>query len=451
MLSLQKKKINIYNLVLIGIFVIFLSFTIYLSLNIKMGVSSDSWYHLRVSQKYAETFGIPENGPDTYQWRDIENIPYLYFWINGRLLNLNSITFQFNEVILLRFVNILYSLGALIGTYLLSKEFFKKKSLRLLPVFLLSSTLMFVFLSSSINYDNLGNLFSVFSLLFFVKAIKNKGDWKNIFLMLIILCLGTLTKFTIVPLAFILVLLTTIYVIKNWKSYKQNFKVKILYLLIPLGVLIAMNLGVYGVNLIKYHSLTPECLDVLTYDQCLENGVFVRNHVWIPEQEVHLFKMVFSGERMDPIRYTGVWIWEMTKRIVGIMGDSSLFASDYIIPFYLLFLVISVITAIKYRKGFNKESKFLGLSTLFYLLILLFVQNYATYLRQGYPTLALQGRYMFPVISSFYILFIYSLSKIKKKWLRGAVFVGLITLFIIGCLPFFFLNVDPNWFGSIDY
>ncbi|MDD3475009.1 MAG: glycosyltransferase family 39 protein [Candidatus Dojkabacteria bacterium] len=448
---MQKKKINIYNLVLIGIFVIFLSFTIYLALNIKMGVSSDSWYHLRVSQKYAETLGIPENGPDTYQWRDIEHIPYLYFWINGRLLNLNSITFHFNEAIILRFFNILYSLGTLLGTYLLSKQFFKKRSLQLLPVFLLSNTLMFLFLSSSINYDNLGNLFSVFSLLFFVKAIKKKGDWKNIFLMLIMLCLGILTKFTIVPLAFILVLLITIYVIKNWKSYKKSFKGKILYLLIPLGVLIGMNLGIYGVNLIKYHSLTPECLDVLTYDQCLENGVFVRDTLWIPKQEIHLFKMIFSGERLDPVRYTWIWMREMTRRIVGIMGDSSLFASYDIIPFYIGFLGISIISVVRYRKDFNKESKFLCISTLFYLLVLLFVQNYATYLRQGYPTLALQGRYMFPVISSFYILFVYSLSKIKKRWLRGVVFIGLITLFVIGCLPFFFLNVDSNWFGSINY
>lgn len=448
---MQKKKINIYNLVLIGIVVIFLSFTIYLALNIKMGISSDSWYHLRVSQKYAETFGIPKNGPDTYKWRDIEHIPYLYFWINGRLLNFNSITFNFNEVILLRFVNVLYSLGTLIGTYLLSKEFFKKKSMQLLPVFLLSNTLMFLFLSSSINYDNLANLFSVFSLLFFVRAIKNKGDWENIFLMLIMLCLGALTKFTVMPLAFILVLLVAIYVIKNWKDYKKKFKGKILYLLIPLGILIAMNLGVYGVNLIKYHSLTPECLDVLTYDQCLENGVFVRNHVWIPEQEVHLFKMIFSGERIDPIRYTGVWIWEMTMRIVGIMGDSSLFASNYIIPFYLIFVLIALINAIKNWKSFPKELKYLGIATVFYLLVLLIVQNYSTYLKQGYPTLALQGRYMFPVISSFYVLFVYSLSKIKKKLLRAAIFIGLIVLFVIGCLPFFFLNVDPNWFGSIDY
>jgi 4-amino-4-deoxy-L-arabinose transferase-like glycosyltransferase len=412
-----------------------------------MGISSDSWYHLRVSQKYAETLGIPKNQPDTYKWRDIEHIPYLYFWINGRVLNLNLMTFNFNEVILLRVINVIYSLFTLIGTYLLSKEFFKKKWLQILPLFLLSNTLMFLFLSSSINYDNMANMFSVCSILFFVRTIKDRGNWKNIFLMLITVSLGTLTKFTVTPLAFILVLLTAIYIIKNWEVYKEGFKGKILYLLIPISILFVLNFEVYGINLIKYQSLTPECLDVLTYEQCLENGVFVRDNVWIPAQEVKFFDMVLSGERIGPIRYTGIWIWEMAKRIYGIMGDSSLFASNYILPFYLFFYLIALILGVRNWKNFNKETKYITYVTIFYLLILLFVQNYNMYLKRGYPTLALQGRYMFPVISSSYILFVLFLNSIKKKWLKGLVFVSLIVLFVIGCIPFFVLNVDPNWFG----
>ena len=208
MFTLQKKKINIQNIIFYIILLFFLVFTGYLAFTVKMGVSSDSWYHLRVSQAYEDTLTVPENTPETYKWRDLEHQPYLYFWINGRVLNLNEITFQFNEVILLRVVEIIYSFFTLYGTYLLSKEFFKKNWLRLLPVFLLSNTLMFVFLSSSINYDNMANMFSVFAILFFVKALKDKGNWKNIFLMLIFICLGGLTKYTFLPLAFILVVLT---------------------------------------------------------------------------------------------------------------------------------------------------------------------------------------------------------------------------------------------------
>jgi 4-amino-4-deoxy-L-arabinose transferase-like glycosyltransferase len=446
-----KKKLDIHQLLLGLLITVFTIVTLYLAFNVKMGVSSDSWYHLRVSQKYSETFGIPENGPDTYEWRDISHQPYLFFWINGRVLNLNEVSFLFNEAILLRVLNILYSLGTLFGVYLLSKEFFERKWLRLLPIFLLSNSLMFVMLSSSINYDNLANLFAVFSLLYFVRAIKKKGDWKSVFLILMALSLGSLTKFTILPLAFILVVLMSIFIFKNWTVYKREFKGSVLYLFIPLAILVAMNFGIYGMNLIKFQSLTPGCLDIMTYEQCLSNGVFYRNNVTIPEVEVNPIEMILSGERMDPIRYTGVWILEMTKRIVGIMGDKSLYQPNWILPFYLFYLLIALIMGIVNWKKFNKETKYLSFATLFYLLILLLAQNYMTYLKRGYPTLALQGRYMFPVISSFYVLYVMFLDRIKSKWVQILIFAGLILLFIVGCLPFFFINVDPNWFGSVNY
>jgi hypothetical protein len=416
-----------------------------------MGISSDAWYHLRVSQKFSETWGIPQNGPDTYKWRDIEHQPYLYFWINGRVLNLNEVTFNFNETILLRVVNIFYSLGTLIGVYLLSKEIFKNKWLRLLPVFLLVNTIMFLFLSSAINYDNLANMFSVFSILFFVKSLSNRGNIKYPLMMLILLCLGTLTKYTVLPLAFILAILMIVDIFKNIKIWRSSLKSHYWYLLFPLIILGVMNLGVYGVNLVKFHSLTPDCLDVLTYDQCLENGVFVRDYVWIPPVDVNLFEMIISGERMDPIRYAGVWTYEMTMRVIGIMGDSSLFASIYIIPFYLLFLLGAIVMAIKYWKKSNVVIKYLSITTLFYLLVLMIVQHYNMYLQRNIPTLSLQGRYMFPVISSFYILCVYFLSKIQSKRVRNIVLILLAVLFVLGCFPFFFSNVDWNWFGSVEY
>jgi hypothetical protein len=179
--------------------------------------------------------------------------------------------------------------------------------------------------------------------------------------------------------------------------------------------------------------------------------VFVRDHEWIPAQDVNLFDMILSGERLDPVRYVGIWVWEMAKRIYGIMGDSSLFASNTILPFYLFFYLIALILGVVNWKNFKKETKYITCITLFYLLVLLFVQNYDMYLKRGYPTLALQGRYMFPVISSSYVLFVLALDSIETKWLRGLIFVGLIVLFLIGCIPFFVLNVDPTWFGVVTF
>ena len=158
------KKIDISKIALIFIFLVFLLVCIYLALNIKLGVSPDSYYHFEVSKAYSTTLGIPQNTPETFKWRDITRIPYLYFWVNGRILDMND--GAVDEVVLLRIINVIYSLGTVYVMYLLSKEILKDKWKRVLPVFFLTHTLMFVFLSSSINYDNLANLLSTLSINF---------------------------------------------------------------------------------------------------------------------------------------------------------------------------------------------------------------------------------------------------------------------------------------------
>lgn len=437
---------------IIGICIgIFLLFTVYMAFNVKMGISSDSWYHLKVSQEYAKTLGIPENNPDTYQWRDISHIPYLYFWINGRILNLNSILLNINEAILLRIISILYSLLTVIGVYLLSKEFLNGKILQTLPTVILTNTLMFLFLSSSINYDNLGNLFAVFSIYFFIKSIKNRGE--NIFpiLMILTLCLGVLTKYTLTPLAFILVLLLSIDIWKNRNTWKLNIGRKELLLLIPTIILIALNIQLYGTNLYKYKELTPSCEKVLTYEQCLSNGVFYRDEITIPSVDVDLFRMIKQGERVDPISYSIIWTWLMTKKIVGIMGDSSFYHSIPVITIFFLFYVGTFLYGVFNIKKYTPIERYLLGILFLYGLILMIVQNYDMYLKKGYPDLALQGRYIFPVIAPLYISLVMTWAKIKNKRVRNIVVISILILLIALSIPYFLLNIDNQWLGVISY
>lgn len=448
---MPKKILNKQNIVLGILILIFLVFTTYLAINLKMGSSPDSWYHLRVSQEYSETLGIPQNSENTYQWRDITNIPYLYFWINGRILNLNEMTFNLNQVILLRVFNVLFSLGTVIATYLLSRQFFKNKWIQLIPVALLTNTLMFLSLSSAINYDNLGNMFAAFSILFFVKSIKGKYEIKYPLLTILMLCLGALTKFTILPLAFVIVVLLVIDIFRNRKRWSISIKDKSLLLLLPILLFGGLNLILFGNNILKHGELTPACEKTLTYEQCLTNGVFYRDEITMPAVEVNLIEMISTGERLDPIRYAGVWTWEMTKRVVGIMGDQSLYHSIFTVLIFVSLLTIILIFGISNWKRYSKELKYTVFITLFYLLVLMIVQNYDMYLKRSYPTLALQGRYMFPVISSFYVILTMFMVKIPNKYLRYGLIALLLILLISLSIPFYILNVDPSWFGSITY
>jgi hypothetical protein len=441
----KKNKTDLIFYVLLSIFIIF---TLFLAIKLRMGLSPDSSYHLEVSQAYSTTWTIPQNTPDTYQWRDITRIPYLYFWINARILNINN--GLLNEITLLRIVNVFYSTLTVIFTYLLSKEIFKKDIFKVLPTFLLTNTLMFTFLSSSINYDNLANLFSVLGIYFFVKYLKSKVDIKYILLMLIYLALGTFAKYTILPLAFILVILTAVDIYIRRKDLKFGDIKKYWYLLIPLFIALFFNFQVYGINIIRYGSLDVQCDKILTHEQCMQNGVYYRDNTYYSPIEIdgvgRMFDLVLSGERIDFIRYFGYWIWNITGKIFSIMGDTSLYMPEYFKIPYLLFLLLAIILSIIYRKKWSRVEKYLLVTTLFYISVLFFIQNYMTYLKFDHFYLALQGRYIFPVIVPMYIIYSRAISFVKNKKVLYLILIPLCILFLYGCIPFFLLNVPSSWF-----
>lgn len=445
------KTINKYNILLLLLLLIFTILITFLAIKLKMGLSPDSSYHLDVSKAYSTTLEIPDNTVDTYRYRDITRIAYLYYWINGRILNINN--GLINDIILLRLVNVFYSVLTVCGVFLLSKEIIKKKFGRLLPLFFLTNTLMFVFLSSSINYDNLANLFSVLSILFFVKFIKSKLDFKFLLLMLLTLCLGCLTKYTILPLAFILVILSIIDIYSKRDIFENVQFKKHLLLILPILFFGFLNIQLYGVNLIKYGEIEPNCEQILTHEQCLTNGVYYRDNVTFNEREIEgigdTVGLILSSERLDPIRYFFKWLPNLTSKIFGIMADKSLYMPTIFNYLYISALSIGFGFGIIKWKNWKKVDKYLLTIFLFYISILFFFQNYSMYLRFNHYYLALQGRYIFPVISIMYILFSKSFLFIKKDWIRYLILIPIIILFIYGCIPFFFSNVPSWWLTNI--
>ena len=441
------KKTDISKIALIFIFLVFLLVCIFLAFNIKMGVSPDSYYHLRVSQAYSTTLGIPQNTPQTYQWRDITRIPYLYFWINGRILNINNGVID--EVVLLRVINVIYSLGTVYVMYLLSKEIFKDKWKRVLPVFFLTHTLMFVFLSSSINYDNLANLLSTLSIYFFVKFVKKGINLKYLLLMLLSLCIGALTKSTVLPVALILVILSVVEIVKRKDEVKRIRAGKELLLLIPIVIFVFLNLSLYGGNLLKYKTLEPSCTQILTHEQCLENGVYYRNKVDYNSTSINgpldVFNMIIKGERIGPVRYFFRWFPNLMSKIFGIMGDSSLSLPYYLVALFILFFLAGAVLIISNKRKLTKIDKYLLTILLFYTAILFFTQNYPMYLTYNQYYLGLQGRYIFPVISIIYILLTKSFFFIKNKKLRNIVLISFSILLIYSCNIYLFLNLPDSW------
>ena len=300
------KKIN--KIILTVQLVIFFVFGLFLALNVRTNIGPDEPHHFYVAHAYSETWGVPENTPATYQFGDIKSANVLAHWINARLLNM--IFLKVDELHLLRIFNLLTSVGTLLLFYKLTGYVIKEEKYRTIPVILLANTLMFQFLSGMINYDNLTNFFAVLSIIYFVKIFKEPKEIKNYVLWAVFTCLGALTKYTIFPLALIEFILILVILIKEKVKFNIKEKKFWLYLLLVLIFLLPVVL-LYGKNIVTYKHLFPRCEEIMTVEQCMNNGVFRRDYgqsAGIKLLSKEGLQMIFS-RRWNPVKYFLKWSW----------------------------------------------------------------------------------------------------------------------------------------------
>jgi hypothetical protein len=443
---LKKFMKNKETLLLFIILSIFLTFGLYLSFNINVGISPDENYHLNVSKAYSKTWLMPENTEETYVYGDITRLPYLSFWLNARLINSNFVGIQ--DFIILRLFNLVVSSCSLVIVYLISREVINRRYFNVIPVFLLANTLMFVFLSSAINYDNLSNFFIYLSIYFFARFFKYKKS--NTLLYLIISqILALLTKFTIAPIVLIEFVLIIVNLIKSRNIKKTIQEAFEKYKILSVIVLILLLLGIllYGINVIKFGGITPSCDRILTEEQCMHNALFVRNMNLEKSaiRNIDELKNTLKA-RITPLEYLSAWIVSITQKVYGIMGHKALLMNKYFVNIYLTIFGILTLTFIrKWRSTDSLETKLTVLS-IFYLLILLIYHNYISYLQRGVFELALQGRYLFPVLPLIYILLIRYLKVVNTSWIKMGIIIIILLVFVLGCIPFFFTFVPNDWF-----
>ncbi|KUK77588.1 MAG: hypothetical protein XD93_0221 [candidate division WS6 bacterium 34_10] len=436
--KIKDRKEFIFLLILISIFFVF---GIYLIFRIEEGIAPDEGYHIHAAKVFSKTILIPENLEENLALGDITREPYLAHWLNGRVLNLNFI--QVPDYIILRFFNLAISVGSLLVVYLISKEIINKKYFNLIPVFLLSNTLMFAFLSSAVSYDNLSNFLIYLTFYFLIKHFKYK-DTPSLIYLIIFQSLSTLTKITALPVVFIEVLILIYYFIKSKdlksvleEAYKRH---KVILVLMLVSLLLVFLL--YGVNLIKYGQIQVSCDKVMTVEQCMNNFVYSRNRT-LENYTITNFSELkaLMRSRLSPIQYFFNWLVIMFQSIHGVHGHTYVFMDIYMVNIYIaLYAILTFITIRKWKRTHKIESRLI-LITLFYTFILLFFKNYSSYIKHNYFRLALQGRYIFPVLPIIYILFIRYLSILKSKWLKLLLLFILCMTFLLGGIPYFFSSI----------
>lgn len=441
---------------LIILLVIFSFYSVYLALNLNSGYIPDEEYRFGVSQAFAESWGIPDDVPLTQtRGEEQHRNPFMGYWIFGRIINLIDLVSPDNterqDLVALRVADSIFVLGTVYVIYLISKETIENKWLQLLPVFMVTNTLMFVFLSGGISYDSLTNFSSALGIYFLVRTLKGRAFVPNSLAWFICVSFGALVKHTVLPLAAIMFVVWLIYVVRNRKSVSLRFndqKIIVYGLIIVLLILVGLNVYLYGVNLVKFQSLRPSCYDVFS-DEICDNSEFVirARELGLPQKLtlVEAFKQGFP----DPIRFTfDIWIREMLKRTFGIMGGADNYFPINITYFHVALYWI-VLLGFRYLKKIPYALKSLIIIFVFYTVVLIYT-NYDSELAYGfYKYIALQGRYIFPVIGVAFVLSTYIIEQVKSRFLKFSTIAALVILFFYsGPIRFILYHntVFSTWF-----
>ena len=451
-------KKNIQNIIFVFMVVIFSIFAYYIAFNLQPNIIPDEPAHLFFAKHFSTTWGIPPDTIETSYWGwYIQQNPFLYHWLNGRFINILTLSesniSEQEILILLRLINVFFSLGTITFCYLLSIEVINHKWWQLLPVFLLTNTLMFVFLSGGLNYDNLANFLSYGGLFFFCKALKKKKFFSNSLTWMIFIALATLVKFTILPLALAMGTSWMIFLITEWKNISLQ-DIKTIKIIIPIGILLILfisNFLIYGINLICYKSIQPSCSDILEQKYCENSRFYNRHEEMALDNKLSIVESTNLGYP-NPIEYiTNVWPRIMLLRTFGIPGHEGykVYSPVNLVDYYQILLYIMIIISFLFwRKPQFPTISLLGIS-LFYTLVLIY-QNYQSELVYGFRHFAFQGRYIFPVIGPIYILFTKILKATPSKYLRWAILIFTIGLFIYGGPLTLILKYDTvfsSWFN----
>lgn len=415
-----------------------------MALSTKFGIPPDENYHFDFIRLFTENGWSPilNDQEGYYVLGEAVKTPFFFYHY------ILSIPFHLigsleERVTILRILNIGLGVGSLYVTYLIGKVAKVSELARNVALFMLSNTLMFVFLSASINYDGLFIFLTLTSVLFTVLLIQKQTFLRSITLVVSII-IGMLVKINFLPIAFILVailfwesrknLVLTIYRIKSTMRQSKGYNAMVGVLAILLFSLLMQR---YVINLASYGTFDPKCKEVLTVEQCRENPIFSRNEKLDTKTPPAVTK--------NTTEYVSDWFILMSERTFGIFAHKSTG------PVRIIQISIEVILGlglIATLRKYSKRHKALGTLitvSVFYTLTLV-VDNYMRYQRYGSFTFAVQGRYMFAVLPLMYLvitnyLFVFFRSKVSQATLLA---VTLGTFFFAG-LPSYIYLTDSNW------
>ena len=453
---------------------------VFFALSISSFVPPDEVTHAGLCRVFSRVFLLPVNAPGTFQFGLVTNTPWLYYWIMGKLLHLNF--FGLPDLVWLRLLNIPLALGTVWYAGRLLRLLSGDRLARLLLLVVLTNTAMFSLLSASVSYDNLTNLLAVMAIYYTLAFFRDRS---GSLLAASLLCqlAGCLTKNTFLPLALLLGLLLAGWGVLRYrpllaclKGYLGSRKARWQLPLILFAL--ALNVQLYAGNYLRYGALAPSMEQVLSPESAMQYRIAAREKIFglyqteaisymealqmageipHPGDKADTFYMLMNYENlkadpsrwMGPAAYSKVWFESMVATIFGIKAHLPMYkGASYLAPIYLAMALSLAGLVLRWRP---RESgwlpAYLAAIACLYAGFFLVKINYNAYTYYGTPGIALQGRYLFPVLAPVYVLgSLYLLRLFRAGTAKVALALAVALLFMAYDFPWFLAHATSEWY-----
>lgn len=446
----------------------------WLALTARYPMAFDENFHFGIIKLYAHQWSpfFATAPPNSAAYGDlVRNPSYLYQYLMSFPYRFIAL-FIHNEtaqIIILRFLNI--------GLFVAGLYAFRKVLLRLhvTPAITHISLLMLVlipvvpFLAGQINYDNLLFLLIPIVTLLTLSCARSLVKTGHLpaktFIALLVVCmLSSLVKYAFLPI-FLALMAYLVALIIYRKLHKTVLKHSIhsfrslttttkILLIVSLVVAGGLFLERYGVNIVKYHSLQPDCAKIETLDQCLQYGPWARNYTIKANNEA-----AGGMVPLDPAPkfFLASWVVGMVHRLYFAINYDYINYYGLPVPIALAAVLgtIGVILFIIFCHTLfrtNRQLLLIALITVVYTLSLLYV-NYTDYLKFK-TMLAINGRYlilvlpfMFAFLAMAYSTFISRMARKRADAYKvGLVVVTLLLTLQGGGVLTYIIRSDASWY-----
>ena len=419
---------SLYKILLAFTLIYFIFFGI---LMIHLSGQPDQSPHAYYSRRYSETWGFPEERMD--KSRVVTGQPYLYYWLNGkarRILNLLFPSNQVLDVVLWRSMSVALSTITVFYCYKLAYKASGNPYAGVLASFFLSNTLMFVFMSGGISYDNLMNLASMAAIYHLVSLFKKEDFLHHTMLTGIWVIIGALTKEQFLLMTLIIFLAWLYFIIRNLKNIKLVFNRSNIVFSVIFIMGLGLFLGLYGVNFIRYGKTTPSCYQVKDKSFC---GAFSYRSEFYSNIEYQWLWFRRDEFPHNPISYAfEFWINKMIQSTWGILSHVR-FIPKLSTALHSALVLLTFFCVARFWKLKQKAANVL-IYVLLSFVCYMFFFNYKQDIEYQFQHYAVSGRYLFPSIGAFFALMIYYFLKIRSVTVKRSVIILVIIINFSGGL-----------------